>query len=87
MLSGGDGGIAVGVAGVAVDTENRYYFYPREKRAPPLLASSDSLFLPLGTFAFSLIPLKEEFTPPSLGTKDSLEASKIDVVMQTWPKS
>jgi hypothetical protein len=38
MLDDGAGGIAVGVAGVAVDTENRYYVYPREKRAPPLRA-------------------------------------------------
>jgi len=37
MLGGIGGGIAVGVAGVAVDTENRYYVYHRGKRAPPLL--------------------------------------------------
>ena len=36
MLGGVGGGIAVGVAGVAVDTANRYYVYHRGNRAPPL---------------------------------------------------
>ncbi len=37
QLGGEEGGIAVGVAGVAVDTRGRYYVYHRGKQAPPLL--------------------------------------------------
>lgn len=37
MLGGVSGGLEVGVAGVAVDTKNRYYVYHRGKRAPSLL--------------------------------------------------
>jgi len=55
--------------------------------AVPNSSASDSPFLPPETFAFSLTRLKEESAPPSLGTKDSLKAGKIDVVMQRWPKS